>query len=277
VGRLGTITHALVGLCLVVLALAGCGSSTRTVTQTVASSSTAATTAATMPKVVLGSKSFVSRGEGWGSAEPSRIYNGGDPSGLVSGIHWTGWGQSSAHGTGRTSIFKPGGGYYRGLVRVTLRAYDIGTCTRGGPRAYLKLSTRVPKSPGGPLGPWSSWSEASNLCSYESQASTGETGSTSTTTSTPSQHAQTFHGNGVENLGTISVAVPSRLEWSCPECSIFSVTGSSEGSAVIALDSQKHTTGVTAVEPGSYHSVSVQAYSEGGAAGEWTITITPGQ
>jgi hypothetical protein len=84
-----------------------------------------------------------------------------------------------------------------------------------------------------------------------------------------------FRGNGIQSLGKITVAVPSTLHWSCTECSIFSVTGSSGTGAVIALDSQKHSSGVDAVEPGTYHSVDVQAYAEGGAAGDWTITITP--
>lgn len=87
-----------------------------------------------------------------------------------------------------------------------------------------------------------------------------------TTASTPSPEAQTFKGNGVENIGTVTVDVPSTLHWSCPECSIFSVLAKSEGASVIALDSQKNTAGDTAAEPGTYHSVSVQAYGEGGAA-----------
>jgi hypothetical protein len=177
------------------------------------------------------------------------------------------------------AIFKPGGGYYSQLVPIRLHAYDIGACGGGGPSAYLKLSTREPEYPGGPLGSWTSWAEAPNLCAYESHKSIApvETLSTSSAASAPAPKPQTFHGNGVENLGTVTVSVPSTLRWSCPECSIFSITASSEGSAVIALDSQKHTAGITAVEPATYHSVSVQAYSEGGVAGEWTVTITPGQ
>jgi hypothetical protein len=97
-----------------------------------------------------------------------------------------------------------------------------------------------------------------------------------TTQESPPPAPQTFKGNGVENVGTINVSTASTLHWSCPGCSIFSVTGSAGGGAVIALDSQNHSSGVTAVEPGTYHSVDVQAYAEGGVAGEWTITITPG-
>src|SRR5271155_2930714 len=54
--------------------------------------------------VVLGSFVFArSIGVGWGTEHPSKIFNGGDPSGLVSFIHWTGWGGSSANGQGLTA------------------------------------------------------------------------------------------------------------------------------------------------------------------------------
>jgi hypothetical protein len=260
--------------CLVV----GCSSGARTITKTVpAPSTTAATThTAPAPEVLLGSSHFVQGGEGWGAKEPSKIYNGGDPSGLVTHIRWTKWGQSVAIGTGLHSIFKPEGGYYRQLVRIMLRAYDIGTCTAGGPRAYRKLGTREPERPGGPLGPWGYW--AKNLCSYNASVESESPKAAATTgtsaTSTPSAEPQTFSGNGVQSLGRIDVAVPSTLEWSCETCVIFSVTGLAEG-AGIAIDSQKHTSGQTAVEPGAYHSVDVQAYGEAGVAGEWTITIRP--
>jgi hypothetical protein len=168
------------------LVLVGCGGATRTVTETVASTSAKPATAMA-PNVVLGSKSFVSGGEGWGTPHPSRIYNGGDPSGLVSDIHWTDWGQSVAPGTGMHSIFKPGGGYYPQPVMAHLRASDIGTCSPGGPRAYLKLTVQDPTRPGGPLGPPYAWSEARTLCSYGSGASA----STETAKSRPPETTST--------------------------------------------------------------------------------------
>jgi hypothetical protein len=267
----------------VVLALAGCasvalgcgGTATRTVTKTVASTTTKASPARPASNVVLGAKNFVRGGEGWGTAQPSMIYNGGDQSGLARDIHWTNWGQPVATGTGLTSIFKPEGGYYPQRATIALRASDIGTCTPGGPRAYRRLSTRVPTRPGGPLGPWGQW--AKTMCSYDAGQSTSPEPTTTTTSSQPPEsEPQVFRGNGVESLGKITVATPSTLHWSCSGCTIFSVTGSAEGAAIV-IDSQKHSAGVTAVEPGAYHSVDVQAYGEAGVAGEWTITITPGQ
>jgi hypothetical protein len=108
--------------------------------------------------VVLGSKRLVSPdGDGFGTAHPADIYNGGDPSGHVTHIRWTDWGPTVATGVGLNAILQPQGGYYPGLVTIQLRAYDIGRCTAHGPLAYRKLSAREPSRPGGPLGPWSAW------------------------------------------------------------------------------------------------------------------------
>jgi hypothetical protein len=38
--------------------------------------------------------------EGYGHTKPGRIFNGGDPTGLVTHIRWITWGQSRAIGTG---------------------------------------------------------------------------------------------------------------------------------------------------------------------------------
>ena len=59
---------------------------------------------------LLGSPDFAPNGEGWGIQRPSRIFNGGDPSGLVTGIRWRDWGRRIAIGWGRNAIFRPAGG-----------------------------------------------------------------------------------------------------------------------------------------------------------------------
>jgi hypothetical protein len=115
------------------------------------------------PAPVLGAQAFAGPyGEGWGTVRPPTIFNGGDPSGLVSDIHWSSWGGPTAIGWGRNPIFKPGGGYYAHPVAIKLRAGALGHC--GSRRAYTRLSVRVPNRPGGPLGPWRSWSGASTIC-----------------------------------------------------------------------------------------------------------------
>jgi hypothetical protein len=115
--------------------------------------------------VVLGSASFAGpNGHGWGSAHPTELYNGGDPSGLVTHIRWGRWGGRTAFGAGRNAIFKPHGGYYRRPVTIRLHAVALGRCTPGGPLAYRRLYVREPVRPGGPLGRWFPWSGARSLC-----------------------------------------------------------------------------------------------------------------
>jgi hypothetical protein len=100
---------------------------------------------------------------------------------------------------------------------------------------------------------------------------------TQTTQTTPPPEPQTFKGSGSENLGTISVSVPSTLHWSCSSCNVFGANAiSTSGTETITVDAPGRTSGVTAVEPGTYHSVGVIA-NETEAGSGWTITITPGQ
>jgi hypothetical protein len=114
---------------------------------------------------VLGSATFVGRnGVGWGTYKPVEIFNGGDPSGMVSAISWTGWGHPTAIGFGKTYIFKPTGGYYPEPVRVELRASDLGHCSLAGPLAYRHLAAREPSHPGGALERWFAWGGAKTLC-----------------------------------------------------------------------------------------------------------------
>jgi hypothetical protein len=112
--------------------------------------------------VVLGGKAFAPKGEGWGTEQPRTIFNGGDPSGLITGVRWITWGGESAVGWGKNAIFKPRGGYYRRPVAIKLKASRIGSCA--GRRAYTRLSFREPTRPGGPLGPWRLWSGARTIC-----------------------------------------------------------------------------------------------------------------
>jgi hypothetical protein len=124
---------------------------------------TTAATAAAAADPVLGSKSFAAPyGTGFGTPEPTEIFNGGDPSGSVTHITWTGWGNPTAIGHGLNPIFKPHGGYYRKPARIELRATKLGHC--GKQLAYTRLEVRIPKKPGGKLGKWFSWSGAKTLC-----------------------------------------------------------------------------------------------------------------
>jgi hypothetical protein len=103
-------------------------------------------------------------GSGFGTARPKTIFNGGDPSGLVEHLTWSHWGSRTTTAIGKTAIFKPGGGYYPGLVRAELRATRLGHCSARGPAAYTRLEARVPSRPGGPLGKWFLWSGEKSIC-----------------------------------------------------------------------------------------------------------------
>lgn len=63
--------------------------------------------------------------DGWGSARPSQVFNGGDPSGPRLADSLESWGGSSAIGHGLNAIFKPRGGHYLQLARIELRAHVL--------------------------------------------------------------------------------------------------------------------------------------------------------
>ena len=111
--------------------------------------------ASAAPRTVLGQKNLFPGGIGWGTARPKMIFNGGDPSGMVSKIRWSNWGSKTAFGRGQGAAFKPGGGYYAKPIQVQLKASKIGHTKNG--RAYKHLTARFQKRPGGPWTKWSGW------------------------------------------------------------------------------------------------------------------------
>ena len=68
-------------------------------------------------------------GEGFGQVRPARIFNGGDPTGLVSHISWKSWGGARASGTGTSDYVGPSQSVATGTEeRVTVVAFNPGTC-----------------------------------------------------------------------------------------------------------------------------------------------------
>ena len=121
--------------------------------------------------VVLGSKHFIPgpSGLGWGKVKPKRIFNGGVPNGLVSKIHWRGWGKDVAKGHGKGNGYKPGGGYFSKPIDVRLRARGIGHCGGSKRRAYTKLDAQFEKRPGSNrFTDWFAWSGSDSICRYGS-------------------------------------------------------------------------------------------------------------
>jgi len=73
--------------------------------------------------------------EGYGQLKPGRIFNGGDPTGLVTDIHWLTWGRSQAIGTGMAEWVGPHQEVAGGTpqpARIVL--FQLGSCKRR--RAY---------------------------------------------------------------------------------------------------------------------------------------------
>jgi hypothetical protein len=68
-------------------------------------------------------------GAGFGQVKPSRIFNGGDPTGLVTGISWASWGGAQATGTGTSDYVGPSQSDATGTQEpVTVVAFRLGSC-----------------------------------------------------------------------------------------------------------------------------------------------------
>lgn len=70
-----------------------------------------------------------SHGSGFGQVKPKEVFNGGDPTGLVTSIRWQGWGGAQAVGTGRSDYVGPNQIVAAGKIEsVRIVAFDLGTC-----------------------------------------------------------------------------------------------------------------------------------------------------
>jgi hypothetical protein len=68
-------------------------------------------------------------GSGFGQVAPTEVFNGGDPTGLVTSIIWHGWGGPQATGIGRGLYVAPGQAVAQGTIEsVRIVAFDLGTC-----------------------------------------------------------------------------------------------------------------------------------------------------
>lgn len=89
--------------------------------------------------------------KGYGSARPSTIFNGGDPTGLVTGVTWSSWGGSQAAGTGMAYYDPPGKPVTDSVrERATVVAFDLTTCD--GTYMYEAIEWYFPES-GGTFSP----------------------------------------------------------------------------------------------------------------------------
>ena len=83
------------------------------------------------------------RGEGFGQVKPAKIFNGGDPTGLVTRLIWSSWGGRRAVGTGLGDYVGQGQSVASGTQKqVTVIAFHLGTCH--GTRMYQAVEWYFP-------------------------------------------------------------------------------------------------------------------------------------
>jgi hypothetical protein len=79
---------------------------------------------------VLGQLAGVfAHGTGFGRVRPAEVFNGGDPTGLVSKITWSSWGGATATGSGTSTYVAANQPFAAGRPQpATIVAFDLGTC-----------------------------------------------------------------------------------------------------------------------------------------------------
>jgi hypothetical protein len=99
---------------------------------------------ATGPAPVLGQLAGVfAQGQGFGQVEPPKIFNGGDPTGLVTHITWQSWGSRRAIGSGTAEYVGPNQSVATGKQKpATVVAFHLGTC--GGKLMYQAVEWYFP-------------------------------------------------------------------------------------------------------------------------------------
>lgn len=81
--------------------------------------------------------------KGYGTVRPPVVFNGGDPTGLVSGISWSSWGGPAATGTGTALYVGPTQTVPQGTEeQATIVAFNLGTCD--GQPAYTAIRWYFP-------------------------------------------------------------------------------------------------------------------------------------
>ena len=95
-----------------------------------------------MKRVMLRLTSGLHGTKGFGQVKPTTIFFGGDPTGLVCHIHWTSWGEQTAHGTGIGWYVGPRQGVASGHPAVA--NITASTLTYSGRPAYNHLSWSYP-------------------------------------------------------------------------------------------------------------------------------------
>jgi hypothetical protein len=83
-------------------------------------------------------------GSGFGNVRPAEIFNGGDPTGLVTKITWQSWGGATATGTGTTTYVPANAPVADGQQETaTVVAFNLGNC--GGTYMYQAVEWYFPQ------------------------------------------------------------------------------------------------------------------------------------
>ncbi len=87
---------------------------------------------------------WASSQEGYGEIEPDRIFNGGDPTGLVTDVRWDSWGGDTATGRG-VSVWEGAGATVADAPQseAVVTAFDLGDCN--GQLAYRAINWYFPE------------------------------------------------------------------------------------------------------------------------------------
>jgi hypothetical protein len=112
------------------LAAAGCSAASHAAAATTTSPSVPASASPATAVPTLGQPVGVfARGQGFGQVKPSKIFNGGDPTGLVTHVVWKSWGDAQAVATGMSEYVGPNQSNASGTVEAaTVVAFNLGTC-----------------------------------------------------------------------------------------------------------------------------------------------------
>ena len=120
------------------LAVAGCTSAKTTAPTTRPSATTVpgapttsapSGTATSVPTLGRAAGDFAQGSRGFGAVRPTEIYNGGDPTGLVTHIVWKSWGAAQATGSGTSDYVGPDQDVASGSQEsATVVAFDLGSC-----------------------------------------------------------------------------------------------------------------------------------------------------
>lgn len=95
------------------------------------------------PTPTLG-RSWAPAQQGYGTVRPTRISNGGDPTGLVERVRWSSWGGAQALATGRADYLGPNQIVADATMQpASVVAFDLGQCD--GRLMYRKVTWYFPQ------------------------------------------------------------------------------------------------------------------------------------